>query len=124
MLRKAEKLSAGEAHRLGIIDELTADTGSLIVSAVDRVKELAGEIVPPPDGPVEIPPFPKLEPASIEKRGLSPEVVAIIETAIRDAATARKLHDALEIGYSAFGATACTNAAREKITAFVSGGKG
>jgi len=123
MMRRGTKLSAGEAHRLGIVGALV-DTESLIVSAVDMVRELAGEITPPPEGPVEIPPFPRLEPAMLAEEGLSPEVVDIIEAAIRDAATAEELHEALEIGYSAFAAAACTKAAREKITAFVSDGKG
>jgi len=108
---------------LGIVGALV-DIESLIVSAVDMVRELAGEITPPPEGPVEIPPFPRLEPATLAEEGLSPEVVEIIEAAIRDAATAGELHEALEIGYSAFAAAACTKAAREKITAFVSDGKG
>ena len=123
MMRRATKLSAEEAHRLGIVGALV-DIESLIVSAVDMVRELAGEITPPPEGPVEIPPFPRLEPATLAEEGLSPEVVEIIEAAIRDAATAGELHEALEIGYSAFAAAACTKAAREKITAFVSDGKG
>ena len=123
MMRRATKLSAEEAHRLGIVGALV-DIESLIVSAVDMVRELAGEITPPPEGPVEIPPFPRLEPAMLAEEGLSPEVVDIIEAAIRDAATAEELHEALEIGYSAFAAAACTKAAREKITAFVSDGKG
>ena len=123
MMRRGTKLSAGEAHLLGIVGPLV-DTESLIISAVDMVRELAGEITPPPEGPVEIPPFPRLEPAMLAEEGLSPEVVDIIEAAIRDAATAEELHEALEIGYSAFAAAACTKAAREKITAFVSDGKG
>jgi enoyl-CoA hydratase/3-hydroxyacyl-CoA dehydrogenase len=124
MMRRATKLSAREAHRLGIIAALTMDTESLIVSAVDMVRDLVGEVVPPPEGPVEIPPFPRLEPETLAEEGLSPEVVEIIEAAIRDAATAGELHEALEIGYSAFAAAACTKAAREKITAFVSDGRG
>lgn len=124
MMRRATKLSAREAHRLGIIAALTMDTESLIGSAVDMVRDLVGEVVPPPEGPVEIPPFPRLEPETLAEEGLSPEVVEIIEAAIRDAATAGELHEALEIGYSAFAAAACTKAAREKITAFVSDGKG
>jgi enoyl-CoA hydratase/3-hydroxyacyl-CoA dehydrogenase len=124
MLRQATKLSAREAHRLGIIDSLAADTGSLIVSAVDRVRELAGKVTSPPEGSVDIPPFPRMEPETLELEGLSSEVVDIIEVAIRDAAGARRLDEALEIGYSAFSATACTTAAKEKITAFVSSGKG
>jgi enoyl-CoA hydratase/3-hydroxyacyl-CoA dehydrogenase len=37
---------------------------------------------------------------------------------VRDAAVAPTLESALEVGYQAFGAVACTAAAREGITAF------
>ena len=47
MLRRATKLPAKEAHRLGIIDVLVADTESLVMSAVSRVQELAGKVAPP-----------------------------------------------------------------------------
>jgi enoyl-CoA hydratase/3-hydroxyacyl-CoA dehydrogenase len=49
---------------------------------------------------------------------LSATTLRLMERAIRDAAAARTLADALEIGYAAFGASACTAAAREGIAAF------
>lgn len=42
-----------------------------------------------------------------------------MEDAIRGAAAASTLASALEVGYRAFGASACTAAAREGISAFV-----
>jgi enoyl-CoA hydratase/3-hydroxyacyl-CoA dehydrogenase len=51
--------------------------------------------------------------------GYSREVNAIIEQAVVAAAQAPTLAAALEIGYAAFGRTACTTAAREGIGAFL-----
>jgi enoyl-CoA hydratase/3-hydroxyacyl-CoA dehydrogenase len=45
-------------------------------------------------------------------------VVELIGAAIRDGAAAASLGAALEVGYRAFAATACTAAAREGIAAF------
>ena len=47
----------------------------------------------------------------------------LIEKAVREAAAAPTLAGALEIGYRAFGAVACTAAAREGISAFLGGRK-
>lgn len=44
---------------------------------------------------------------------------ALPEQAIRDAAAAPDLVHALEIGYRAFGASACTAAAKEGVSAFL-----
>jgi enoyl-CoA hydratase/3-hydroxyacyl-CoA dehydrogenase len=43
-----------------------------------------------------------------------------LERAIVDAAAAQSFNAAVEIGYRAFGASACTAAAREGIDAFLS----
>jgi enoyl-CoA hydratase/3-hydroxyacyl-CoA dehydrogenase len=45
-------------------------------------------------------------------------VIGIIEETVTQAAAAPTLAAALEIGYRAFGRSACTAAAREGITAF------
>ena len=50
---------------------------------------------------------------------LSAEVVGLIGEAIREAAAAPTLAEALEVGYRAFGRSACTAAAREGIGAFL-----
>ena len=123
MLRLARKLKAVKAHELGIVDGLAEDYPSLITLAVARVRELGDATTPIRDGPVEIEPLSAVEPTGGLERSLDAEVIGIIEQAIRDAAAAPTFAEALEVGYRAFGATACTNAAKERITAFVSGGR-
>lgn len=124
MLRTAQELTVEDAHRLGIIDDLAPDIESLHAGAAALVRDLAGTIHPPPGGPVEVPAFTSLDPSVFHERGVSSEVTGIIEAAVLAAAAAPCLDDALEIGYAAFAASACTDAAREKVTAFVSRRKG
>ncbi|MCI4431016.1 MAG: enoyl-CoA hydratase/isomerase family protein [Burkholderiales bacterium] len=114
MLRHAERLDATSAHEAGIIAELADDYPSLIRQAVARVHTLAGKRRVPLDRPVAIAPFEAVGAA----QPFSREVVGIIENAVRAAAAAPTLTAALDIGYQAFGQSACTAAAREGITAF------
>jgi len=115
MLQQAERLDAVRAHEAGIVAELADDYGSMIAEAVAQVRVLAGKVRPTLDGAVQTPPFPS--PAG-SKQPLSREVVGIIEQAVQASAAAPTLAAALEIGYAAFGRSACTAAAREGITAF------
>jgi enoyl-CoA hydratase/3-hydroxyacyl-CoA dehydrogenase len=119
MLRTARKLGAGEAHQLGVIDRIADSYDALIQAAVDRVRELEAAIPRIPGGPVEIQPLDELAAPVAGKMPLSAKVVGIIASGIRDAARASTLADALEVGYAAFGADACTDAAREGVTAFL-----
>src|SRR3990172_9396320 len=114
MLRHAERLDATRAHRAGIIAELADDYPSLIRQAVGRVHALAGQRRAALDHPVAIAPFD----AAGAEQPFSREVVRIIEDAVRAAAAAPTLAAALDVGYRAFGRSACTAAAREGITAF------
>lgn len=114
MLRRAERLDATRAHEAGIIAELTDDYASLIRQAVARVHALAGKRRTPLDRPVAIAPFDAVGAA----QSFSREVVGIIEDAVRTAAAAPTLATALDVGYRAFGRSACTAAAREGISAF------
>jgi enoyl-CoA hydratase/3-hydroxyacyl-CoA dehydrogenase len=68
-------------------------------------------------------PLAPIEPVAANGQALSREVMGILEQAVRAAATAVTLEEALEIGYRAFGASACTAAAREGISAFQEGRK-
>jgi enoyl-CoA hydratase/3-hydroxyacyl-CoA dehydrogenase len=117
MLRLGRKLGAAEACELGVVDGLADDYGSLVRLAVDRVKALRGKLTPIAAGAVQIPPLGEIDPTK-QKLPLSREVVGIISRAIVDAAAAPTVTDALEIGYRAFGATACTAAAKEGVSAF------
>ncbi|MCZ7559596.1 MAG: 3-hydroxyacyl-CoA dehydrogenase NAD-binding domain-containing protein [Burkholderiaceae bacterium] len=118
MLRRGERLKAARAHELGIVDSLADDPRALVQEAVQRVHALAERRMPTPDGPVEIPPFAGQAPTAAGGMALSRATVALIERAVREAAAAPTLAAALEIGYRAFGASACTAAAREGIAAF------
>ena len=123
MLTRGEQLDAVQAHELGIVDELADDARDAILRAVQRVRTLArqGAALPRiPQAPVQLPTLaPPAAGASVGARTLSAEVIGLIETAIRGAAAAPSLNEALEVGYHAFGRTACTAAAREGIGAFM-----
>jgi enoyl-CoA hydratase/3-hydroxyacyl-CoA dehydrogenase len=114
MLRRADRLSAEKAYEAGIVAELADDYASLVGKAIARVHALAGKPRASLDGPVTVAPF-----DAAGATGYSREVTAIIEDAVMTAAQAPTFAAALEIGYVAFGRSACTAAAREGIGAFL-----
>jgi enoyl-CoA hydratase/3-hydroxyacyl-CoA dehydrogenase len=118
MLCLAKELNADQALELGVVDGLADGYADLIQLAVQRVRQFGGALTPSPDGPAKIETFPGVDPATA-KRPLSHRVIHIIEQAIEDAAAAPGLEQALEIGYQAFGASACTEAATEGVSAFL-----
>jgi enoyl-CoA hydratase/3-hydroxyacyl-CoA dehydrogenase len=120
MMRRAERVSAKTAHELGIVDRLTDDYAAMIESAVERVHALTGQLQAPTDDAVAIEPPAPGDAIAFNGQKLSTEVTQILERAIVDAAAAKTFDAALEIGYRAFGASACTAAAREGIDAFLS----
>jgi len=125
MLRFGERLSTEEAADLGVIDRLVDDHASLIDVAVDRVKAFEGCVEPMRDrlaDPADVTtPDPEADPVSTGGQPLSPAVDELICEAIAGAAAEPTLDDALEVGYGAFAQAACTDAAREGVTAFVEG---
>ncbi len=123
MLRRAERLTARRAHELGVIDALADDMGGLIELAVARVHALVGKAAGIAAAPVPIAQLAPIEPASVTGQPLSREVLGILEEAVRAAAAAPSLVEALEVGYRAFGVSACTAAAREGILASQEGRK-
>ncbi len=122
MLRQAERLSAKNAHELGVVDALANDASDLMRQAVARVKAL-GKQAPDASGAVKLEPLQPVEPKAAGGQPLSREIMGILEQAIIAAAAAPTLAEALDIGYRAFGASACTAAAREGIGAFLAGRK-
>ncbi len=118
MLRRADRLDASRAFELGIVDRLVDDYPQLIAAAVEQVRALADKPAGVRDGKVRIATFTPIEPKAANGQPLSAEVIGIIEAAVTEAATAERFADALEIGYRAWGRSACTAAAREGITAF------
>jgi enoyl-CoA hydratase/3-hydroxyacyl-CoA dehydrogenase len=117
MLRQAERLKAAQARELGVVDALAEDYSALIRIAVARVRELSGRVAAISDASVAVA-VEAVEAKAAGGQALSREVIAIMEQAIRAAAAATSFAAALEIGYQAFGKSACTAGAREGISAF------
>jgi enoyl-CoA hydratase/3-hydroxyacyl-CoA dehydrogenase len=118
MMLRGERASASAAHELGVVDALCDDYVGMIESAIARTHALAGKLRPPADGAVTIDLPTAREPVAADGQILSAEVTRILQAAIGEAAAAASFNDALEVGYRAFGASACTAAAREGIDAF------
>jgi len=118
MLRRAEKLGAARALDLGIVAALADDPHALIRAAIREVRALARGRAGIAEGAVAIPPLEAVAPTSAAGMALSPTILALMEDAIREAAAAPTLAEALDVGYRAFGRSACTPAAREGIAAF------
>lgn len=118
MLRQAERLTAEAAHDIGIIETLAEDYAGLIAAAVAQVRALAGKVRPIDGAAVKIADLDPITPVAADGQTLSAEVMRILENTVREAAAAPTLNDALEIGYAAFGVSACTAAVREGISAF------
>jgi enoyl-CoA hydratase/3-hydroxyacyl-CoA dehydrogenase len=118
MLRRAERLSAVRAHELGIVAALANDVGELVDAAVARVHALAAQRAEVLDAAVAIPALLAIEPVAAHGLALSATTLRLMDGAIGAAAAAPSLAAALEIGYRAFGQSACTAAAREGIAAF------
>ncbi len=119
MLRQARKLDAPQAFELGILDAVVDDHQALLPQAVELVQQLVASPRHIPEQPVSVAAWPDTEAQSTDGQALSREVLGIMEHAIKQAAAAKSLSDALETGYAAFGASACTAAAREGIDAFL-----
>jgi enoyl-CoA hydratase/3-hydroxyacyl-CoA dehydrogenase len=117
MVREAERLNAAEAHELGMLDAVVDEVEQLLPAAIGLIRELSAAARRTPDGPVQVA---AAVPASGVVRGMtvSRVVIGLIDRAVQDAARAGSLSEALEVGYRAFGACACTAAAREGVTAF------
>ena len=120
MIRQGARMTADEAAKLGIVSALATDYFNLIQKAVQEVKDMAGKPIPRiPDSPVDIEPLDELAAPMSGKLALSKEVVAIMNKAIKAAAAKSSFEEALEIGYAASGEVACTDSAKEGISAFM-----
>jgi enoyl-CoA hydratase/3-hydroxyacyl-CoA dehydrogenase len=119
MICLARPLAAAEAAERGIVARLADDYSDLIAKAVQEVHGLEGRLPRLPDERRELPPIAIPDEPQAAGQPLSREAVAITVKTIQAAAAAAKLKDALEIGYRGFGEIACTEAAREGISAFL-----
>ena len=120
MLREARRLPAGQARDLGIVDVLATDHAELVAKAVALVDKIDPGARRPAEGGVAIIPPASGDGRAVSGQALSREVLQILDAAILDCAGEYSYAKALATGYRAFGAAACTAAAREGIEAFLS----
>jgi enoyl-CoA hydratase/3-hydroxyacyl-CoA dehydrogenase len=117
MLRSAERASADDASALGVVDACV-ERADLLPRAIALARELARRPRKPLDAKLQFAALTPLAARSADGKILSVEIQRIMERAIVDAAAENSLAAALEVGYRAFGTSACTRAAREGIEAF------
>ncbi len=119
MIICAKPLSATKASEIGMIDVLADDYDDLIEKAIAKVDELSGKIVKIGEASISIPNIDVPDDETLSKLNLSREAVEIAIETIANGAKAQNLDDALEAGYQGFGKIACTDAAKEGISAFL-----
>jgi enoyl-CoA hydratase / 3-hydroxyacyl-CoA dehydrogenase len=119
MICFARPIKAKEAQEIGMVAQVVDAPSQLIRAAMDEVNRLKGNITRIPDGKIHIPDIQVPDAPMSGKQALSREAVQITARTIRDAAAAQTFAEAIEIGYKGFGDIACTDAAREGISAFL-----
>jgi len=118
MLRLGKSVNVQEAQNIGMVKKVGDDYFSTIKAAIEEVNNLQGKIPRIPDGKVALEAIQPVENPMAGKLALSREAVSVVEKTIKNGATANTFQEALEIGYRGFGAIACTEAAKEGISAF------
>jgi enoyl-CoA hydratase/3-hydroxyacyl-CoA dehydrogenase len=112
-------LKAGEAAEIGMVSKIVDDYPALISAAIEEINHLQGNITRIPEGQTGIPEINIPEQPKAGKQILSKEAVALTMKVIQEGAATENFNDALEIGYKGFGEIACTDAAKEGISAFL-----
>jgi enoyl-CoA hydratase/3-hydroxyacyl-CoA dehydrogenase len=112
-------IKAQEAKDMGMVSRIVDEHADLIGAAMEEVNKLQENITRIPDGKISIPEITIPEAPMAGKQPLSREAVSITARTVKDAAAVERFADALEIGYRGFGEIACTDAAKEGITAFL-----
>jgi enoyl-CoA hydratase/3-hydroxyacyl-CoA dehydrogenase len=119
MICLGRPLKAEEAAEIGMVAKVVDSQDELIAAALEEVARIRGSIPRIREGRIEIPPLTLPQPPKAAGQALSQEAVSITARTVAAAAAAQRLGDALEIGYRGFGEIACTEAAREGISAFL-----
>lgn len=119
MICFAKPIKAQEAKDMGMVAKIVDETSDLISAAIDEVHKLQGNITRIPDEKIDIHEIKIPEEPTAGKQPLSREAVSIAVRTIKDGAAAESFADALEIAYRGFGEIACTDAAKEGISAFL-----
>ena len=119
MICLARRITAKEAADMGMVVSIADDYAEMINEAVKEVHNLQGKIQRIPDEPVDIPEITIPEEPMSGKLSLSKEAISIIADTIKAGAAADSFAEALEIGYRGSAEIACTEAAKEGISAFL-----
>jgi enoyl-CoA hydratase/3-hydroxyacyl-CoA dehydrogenase len=112
-------IKAKEAAEIGMVTRIVDDYSELIKAAVEEVKNLQGRVKRISDAKMDIPEITIPDEPMAGKQHLSKEAVSIVLKTVKDGAAADSFAEALEIGYKGFGEIACTDAAKEGISAFL-----
>jgi enoyl-CoA hydratase/3-hydroxyacyl-CoA dehydrogenase len=119
MICLAKKINTQEAADIGMVAQVSDGYLDMIRAAVAEVHNLQGKIPKIPEGPVDIPDFPIPEEPKAGKLLLSREAITIALKTVQSAALVDSLSGALETNYQGSGEIACTEAAKEGVTAFL-----
>ena len=119
MICLGRSISIDEAAGVGMVDRIASDYTSLIQTAVEMVNDMKNPGAAPSGDPVDIPPVKLVDRYFTGKTPLSREAADIAVRTIEAGARAIDFDTALEIGYQGFADIACTDAAREGISAFL-----
>ena len=119
MICFGKPLTAPEAAEIGMVATLAHDHQSLIRAAVEEINNLQGNVKGIPPGKVDIPDLQIPADPKAGRQLLSKEAVRITAQTIQNGTASADLAEALEIGYTGFGKIACTEAAKEGISAFL-----
>ena len=127
MLCTARPIDGKQAMGTGMLDEIVKSPDELLPAAIRLVRDLDISNRRPTDSSVALSSGSAQSSAQDAKafdgRVLSESVLSILRTCVVEAAKANSYADALEIGYRAFGETACTEAAKEGVIGFLEGRK-
>jgi enoyl-CoA hydratase/3-hydroxyacyl-CoA dehydrogenase len=102
-----------------MIASLADNYQDLIQAAIEEVNNLQGKVTGIPQGKVDIPAIVIPDQPQAGKQVLSKEAVTITAQTIQKGVATEDLAEALEIGYRGFGEIACSEAAKEGISAFL-----
>jgi len=119
MICFGKPLKAREAAEIGIVTSLADDHQGLIQAALNAVDSLQGKVTGIPQGKVDLPELIIPDQPMAGQQLLSKEAVTIAAQTVQKGASTDDLAEALEIGYRGFGEIACTEAAKEGISAFL-----
>jgi enoyl-CoA hydratase/3-hydroxyacyl-CoA dehydrogenase len=119
MICLSRPLKVKDASAIGMVSKIADDYPALIAAAIEEINKMQDKIIRIPEGSVEIPAIQIPDEPKAGRQVLSKEAVSITMKVIQDSTAAASLSDALEIGYKGFGEIACTDAAKEGISAFL-----